>query len=157
MLPTASPELYGGFWQRFGALLLDYLLFVLAWALLLLGASQFSGAVTGFIGWTSGSFLLLALGAWLYWAGFESSPLMATPAKYASGLRVTDMDGKRISFIRATVRFFAKLLSYLPFCAGFVLAGVTLRKQALHDLIARTVVVHARSLAEAAGGELESG
>jgi uncharacterized RDD family membrane protein YckC len=55
---------------------------------------------------------------------------------------VTDVNGQRISFMHATGRFFAKIVSGLiPFGIGYIMAGFTQRKQALHDMIASTLVV----------------
>jgi uncharacterized RDD family membrane protein YckC len=55
---------------------------------------------------------------------------------------VTDVNGQRISFLHATGRFFAKIVSGLiPLGIGYIMAGFTQRKQALHDMIASTLVV----------------
>jgi uncharacterized RDD family membrane protein YckC len=59
----------------------------------------------------------------------------------ALGIRVTDLDGGRISFGRATGRYFGKILSGLILGIGFLMAAFTERKQALHDLLAGTLVV----------------
>jgi uncharacterized RDD family membrane protein YckC len=58
------------------------------------------------------------------------------------GLKVTDLEGRRISFLRATARHFAKIVSGMILLIGFIMAGFTERKQALHDMIAGTLVVH---------------
>jgi uncharacterized RDD family membrane protein YckC len=77
---------------------------------------------------------------WLYFAGMESSGRQATFGKSVMSLRVTNYDGQRISFGHATGRFFAKLISGLiPFGIGYLMAGFTEKKQALHDLIAGTL------------------
>ncbi|MBS4074818.1 RDD family protein [Ameyamaea chiangmaiensis] len=86
------------------------------------------------------SFLLPAL----YYILFEASALRATPGKLACRMRVTDLHGRRIGLLRAGVRYFAKFLSLLTLGVGFLMAGWTLRKQALHDLIAETVVIRSR-------------
>lgn len=78
---------------------------------------------------------------WLYYAGFESSRLQGTPGKILMGIRVTDIDGQRLSFPRASLRFFWKQLT-LPI--GFVLAISTGRRQALHDLLAGSLVLFGR-------------
>ena len=90
-----------------------------------------------------GVFILLAIvGNWLYYACFESSSWQATPGKKVLNLSVTDLTGTRISFGRASGRFFAKFVSRLiPLGIGFILAGITERKQALHDMIASTLVL----------------
>lgn len=79
---------------------------------------------------------------WLYYAAMESSVRQATLGKSILSLRVTSSEGRRLSFGHATGRFFAKLVSGLiPFAIGYIMAAFTARKQALHDLIAGTVVV----------------
>ncbi|MBS3800254.1 MAG: RDD family protein, partial [Thioalkalivibrio sp.] len=57
------------------------------------------------------------------------------------GLRVVDFDGERISFARATGRHFASILSGLTLGIGYIMVAFTRRRQALHDLIAQTLVV----------------
>jgi uncharacterized RDD family membrane protein YckC len=54
---------------------------------------------------------------------------------------VTDAQGNRIRFGRATGRYFGKILSGLILYIGFMMAGCTPRKQALHDMLADTLVV----------------
>ena len=78
---------------------------------------------------------------WAYFAIFESSARQATLGKMAIGIKVTDVDGRRISLIRATGRFFAKILSGLILLIGYIMAAFTARKQALHDILAGTLVV----------------
>jgi len=79
--------------------------------------------------------------SWLYFALLESGPAQATYGKRVLGLRVTDMAGERIGFGRASGRFFGKIVSGLTFYIGFMMAGFTERKQALHDMMAGTLVV----------------
>jgi uncharacterized RDD family membrane protein YckC len=81
------------------------------------------------------------IGAWLYFAKLESGPQQSTYGKRVMGLRVTDLTGQRISFGRASGRFFGKIISGMTFYIGFIMAGVTQRKQALHDMMADTLVV----------------
>jgi uncharacterized RDD family membrane protein YckC len=88
-----------------------------------------------------GILIILAL-QWLYFAGLESSARQATIGKSVMSLRVTDLEGQRLSFGHATGRFFAKLVSGLiPFLIGYLMAAFTEKKQALHDLIAGTLVL----------------
>ena len=80
--------------------------------------------------------------SWLYEAMMESSEYQGTLGKMAIGLIVTDMQGQRISFGRASGRFFAKLITGLvPLYIGFIMAGFTEKKQALHDMIASCLVL----------------
>jgi uncharacterized RDD family membrane protein YckC len=77
---------------------------------------------------------------WLYFTLMESSPLQATLGKAAIGILVTDAEGGRISALRANGRYWAKIISAIPLGFGYLMAGFTLRRQALHDLIAGTLV-----------------
>jgi len=79
--------------------------------------------------------------SWLYFAGFEGSGLQATPGKRIFGMRVADLDGDPISFGAATGRFLGKAVSSLIFGIGYLMAAFTSKKQALHDMIAGTVVL----------------
>jgi uncharacterized RDD family membrane protein YckC len=88
-----------------------------------------------------GGLLILVVLTWLYFAGLESSAWQATLGKRATRLQVTDRTGRRLSFGRATGRFFAKAISAITLLIGYLVAAFTPRKQALHDLIAGTVVV----------------
>ena len=85
--------------------------------------------------------LLVIVVPWLYYAGFESSRGQATPGKVLMRLEVTDLEGNRISFGRATLRFFAKFISVLIIFIGFIMIGLTKKRQGLHDKIAGTLVL----------------
>ena len=54
---------------------------------------------------------------------------------------VTDANGNPISFGRATGRHFGKIISALTLLIGYIMAGFTEKKQALHDMIAGCLVV----------------
>jgi uncharacterized RDD family membrane protein YckC len=72
----------------------------------------------------------------------ESSSWQGTLGKRALSIEVTDMAGQRISFGRASGRHFSKLITNLiPFAIGYILAGFTEKKQALHDMIASCLVL----------------
>ena len=81
------------------------------------------------------------VGPWLYTALFESSAMQATPGKKAIGLKVTDLQGNRISFGRATGRYFAEWITGMTLFVGYVMVAFTQKRQTLHDMIAGTVVV----------------
>jgi len=78
---------------------------------------------------------------WLYFAIFESSPRQATPGKMMLGIFVTDIYGRRISFLRALGRTLGKVLSKAFCYLGYILALFTDRSQAFHDLLANTLVL----------------
>jgi uncharacterized RDD family membrane protein YckC len=77
---------------------------------------------------------------WLYFALQESSAAQATLGKRLLGIRVTDTLGNRLTFGRATGRHFGKIVSGLILGIGYIMAGFTEKKQALHDIMAETLV-----------------
>jgi uncharacterized RDD family membrane protein YckC len=78
---------------------------------------------------------------WFYYVILESSWFKSTPGKMMVGIVVTDAEGKKISLIRANQRYWGKYLSMLPLYIGFIMSGVTKKKQALHDKMSKTLVV----------------
>lgn len=76
-----------------------------------------------------------------YFVLTESSALRGTIGKHMMGIRVTDLNGRRIRVGRAFRRYLARLVSAMPAWYGFAMAGLTSRKQALHDFLAGTLVV----------------
>lgn len=151
--PSARPQVYyAGFWLRFIALLIDWIIlgFVLGIAVILplLGRELDSfrgGNPFDMFPLYSPRFLairgLLLMGGWIYFALLESSARQATLGKKALGLEVTDMQGRRVSFGRATGRYFGKLISGFILLIGYIMAGFTEKKQALHDILAGTLVI----------------
>ena len=140
---------YASFGKRFLAALLDGVIlmiisilvgFVLGLILgILLGNSDSAKVTAGLVSNIAG----IVIG-WLYYAKQESSPKQATIGKDALGIVVTDLEGKRISFTKATVRHFSKILSGLILLIGYIMADFTEKKQGLHDMIAGTLVVNKR-------------
>jgi uncharacterized RDD family membrane protein YckC len=120
---------YAGFWLRFVANLVDGVIITVISAVL--EAILKDGIL----------YAILLILPWLYYAGFESSESMATPGKILLNIKVVDLNGNRISFGRATARHFGKILSALILYIGFIMAGFTKRKQALHDIIAKCLVI----------------
>lgn len=120
---------YAGFWLRFVALIIDgFILFVVNWAL---------GRIFG----AGSESILNTLVSWLYFSLMECSKKQGTLGKMALAIKVTDLSGERISFGRATGRFFAKIISGFILLIGYFMAGWTEKKQALHDMIASSLVV----------------
>lgn len=151
---------YAGFWIRFIAYIIDsfiisFLEFIIVLPLLgLFGVKVFelstirdlknadpdllipviASAITGLS-------LTILLITWFYYALLQSGARQATVGKMALGLKVTDVNGDRLTFARASLRYFSKILSGLIMMLGYIMAGFTPKKQALHDYIANTYVV----------------
>lgn len=132
---------YASFWVRFVALLIDGLfMWILSALILLLLGLPLSPELNDYEGRLKLNFISI-VASWLYYAGFESSSYQATPGKQAMGIFVTDTEGYSISFARASTRYFGRLLSGLTLLLGYIMAAFTERRQALHDLIAKTLVL----------------
>jgi uncharacterized RDD family membrane protein YckC len=146
---------YAGFWLRFVAVIIDGIVLYFVQKLLFLPFGLGMGMrgifhgrhpqnFNDFIPYI-GMFIRVAIiGAiikWLYFSIMESSGWQATLGKKALGLTVTDLEGRRVSFGRATGRYFAKIISALILFIGYIMAGFTEKKQALHDMIAGTLVL----------------
>jgi uncharacterized RDD family membrane protein YckC len=148
--PIAVRYIYAGFWRRAVAYILDAILLGFTIGVLVLGPlMQHAGLSTNnpWVLFTDANRqvfavnLLVQMAFWPYWALMESSPWRATFGKKLLNLEVTDLSGKRLSFSRASGRYFAKIISGLTLMVGFLMAGFTARKQALHDMLASTLVV----------------
>jgi uncharacterized RDD family membrane protein YckC len=151
---------YAGFWLRVLAYLIDTIVLGVFAVPILIGGAMALG-IGGMIanmphnqdpfenGLPPAFALFLTLcvgvgvfGTWLYFALLESSEWQGTAGKKALGLIVTDMAGQRISFMRATGRHFGKIVtSFIPLGIGYAMAGFTQKRQALHDMIASTLVL----------------
>jgi uncharacterized RDD family membrane protein YckC len=77
----------------------------------------------------------------LYHPLMESSGSRGTLGKIFCGLTVADLSGRRIGFSWAFVRNLARILDVLTLDIGYMMAGWTRRKQALHDFVAQTIVL----------------
>jgi uncharacterized RDD family membrane protein YckC len=147
--PAAPQVRYGGFWIRLVAAFIDGILIqmvVLPLSLILrvvIGLAALAVRMPGRGTHIVASIVIYTFGflvAWIYEASMESSSRQATLGKMALNLAVVDLQGNRISFARASGRHFAKFLSGMILLIGYIMAGFTERKQALHDVIAGTLV-----------------
>lgn len=143
--------LYAGFWKRLVAKVIDQFMLGIAGlfigglfggiGLLLVGGAEYESKSVGdtveLVGFLTGIVL-----NWLYFTLFESSSYQTTPGKLAIGIKVTDLEGRRISFARANGRYWGKIVSGIIFLIGYIMAGFTERKQALHDIMAGCLVVN---------------
>ena len=141
--PEVAPAAYATFGQRLLAFILDafiigFVSLAITGFLSLFGLASFvEEDVSNII---ASNFEGILIG-WLYEAVMTSSYRQGTFGKMAFGIKVTDMNGNRLSFGRASARHFAKYLSNITCLIGYLVALFTERKQALHDLIAGTVVL----------------
>ena len=154
---------YAGFWLRFAAYIIDQFVIGIAGLILAVpfivaivafginlsvmnSASDFFDQggwmmISGIIGLIVLVALLSVVMKWLYYALMESSKYGGTLGKMAVSIKVVDLEGNRISFGRATGRYFSRIITNMTLLIGYILAGVTQKKQALHDMTASCLVI----------------
>ena len=158
MSEEQKPVNYAGFWIRFVAFIIDWLLlnfltFILIVPILgMIGFATFGIAEINNMEPEELGLAILAIAAplsianiimyWLYFALQQSSSWQATIGKRAVGVIVTDLNGERLTFTTASVRYLGRVISNMTMLIGYIIAGFTQKKQALHDMIAGTYVVY---------------
>jgi uncharacterized RDD family membrane protein YckC len=149
---TVPAFVYAGFWWRVLAYIIDVIVVAVPFNLLAgsmgfglpmmadperMSPAQLQAYISTLTSYQGISLVV----AWLYFAILESSSWQGTVGKKVLGILVTDHNGQRIGFGRATGRYFAKILSAIILLIGFMMVGWTQRKQGLHDMIASTLCV----------------
>ncbi|MGF6496070.1 putative RDD family membrane protein YckC [Luteibacter sp. 621] len=164
---TVAPE-YAGFWLRFGAWVIDYILITIPSTFIAM-AMGFQHAITTFFAQMETNqsaamtayldevrpiaYVVLLIG-FVYYVLFESSKWQATPGKLAVGIRVTDTAGQRLTAGRAAGRNLIRLANAVPFLSilpmvFYITAAFSERKQGIHDMLAGTYVLTGRADARA--------
>ena len=122
--PTKN-KIYAGFWYRFLAGLIDYIILAII------------SVILGFIpiiGW-----ILMIFLYWLYFAIQHSSTSQATLGMKALDIKICSENQGKIGFWRASGNYFVSSLSAMLLFIGFFMIGFTARKQGLHNFISRTL------------------
>lgn len=158
-----SDAKYAGFWLRFVAYLIDNIIIQILQSLIVLPFLAVLGLSIASQGYGFDfeemmqedlfEFIAMAISAIstlllitlaiqvLYYSLMEASKFQGTLGKMALGLIVTDMKGQPVDFPKALLRNLGKIISSMLFAIGYILAGFTDKKQALHDIIAGALVV----------------
>jgi len=124
---------YAGFGIRFGSGLIDFIILLIPSTLAIALEREVLGEFGGII--------ILTIVWWLYYALLESSERQASIGKKALGLIVIDSEGRKITFWRATSRFFISLISALIYGIGYIMIAFNKKKQGLHDWMTDTFVL----------------
>ncbi|MBX2913945.1 MAG: RDD family protein [Cyclobacteriaceae bacterium] len=152
---------YAGFWLRFVAVIIDGIIlwviqsfiFVPILAAMGLGFAgaaetmdfsdpeQAAGMFASIMALMGGYWILSITLNVIYHTLMEASKFQGSVGKLALGLRVTDLQGNKLDFVKALVRNLCKLISNFTILIGYIMAGFTEKKQALHDMIASTLVL----------------
>lgn len=126
--------MYAGFWKRFGAYLIDYVLvailtYVIFFCMGLAMAPLLQSQSDQMPAWAGILLILVIVGfLLLYYVYAESSPWQATVGKRILGIKVTDEHGNRISFWRSLGRRAAMAISAFTFLIGYMMCGWTARR-----------------------------
>ncbi len=146
----AQAEVIGnpaGFWIRLAAFLMDNVVVDIATVLItaLLTDISIEHAALELVGveegWTTtiiSNILLMA-----YWT-FTTAQWGQTVGKAILGLKVTRTDGSRLSYGRSFARYWAYVVSALPFALGFIAIALSSQKRGWHDFLCDTRVVNVR-------------
>ena len=136
------PEGYAPYWKRVVAAIVDGILWVVA-SLTLWTVSWMVAVLAAGGGYNVYAIIVLALFlGWPYNALMESSPWQATPGKMLVDIQVCDMQGNPIGFRRASGRYFSKFFSTALLGLGFLLPLFRIDRMALHDRMAKTLVIN---------------
>jgi uncharacterized RDD family membrane protein YckC len=138
IIPPAH-MIYAGFWYRFLARILDTVVLAVMLGMLTAVVLAISPELSPMWDKLVIAGFVLSL---LYFVLGESSGKQGTFGKQMAGLKVTDANGGRLSFMHAFGRYVAHFISMLPLGFGCLLSVFTSRQQTLHDLIAKTLVLH---------------
>jgi uncharacterized RDD family membrane protein YckC len=152
--PTSVAQLrpvFAGFWLRACAFVIDNLIMGFLFTILIASdpaAFLVNPDLTAMPlklvpPFTPLGFLVIYLMMWLYFTAFEGSAWQATPGKRILRIYVTDLEGRPLTVSRAAIRNVARMISGLVL-VGYFIAGFTEKKQALHDMIAGSLVVRRR-------------
>ena len=132
---------YAGFWIRLGAVLIDLMVMgvVLYIPSTVIYGSEYWVGDQFFYGFWDlmFSYVLPLVGTIWFWLRFSG-----TPGKMALKLKIVDAGtGNKLTFGQAIGRYFAYMLSAIPFFLGYIWVGFDKRKQGWHDKLAGTVVI----------------
>jgi uncharacterized RDD family membrane protein YckC len=144
--PPAPAVHYAGFWRRVAAMLVDVLLLFFPGTILRVGVGMPppwspQPMKDGEMGLYLTVFAITTVFTWLYSALLESSRWRGTLGQQLLDMRVGDGRDRRISFGRATARYFAQYLSAALCLVGYLFNLWTPRRQTLHDMVAGCVFV----------------
>jgi len=132
---------YAGFWIRLGATLIDTLIMMIVLMVpltFIYGEQYWFGDefINGFWDLILGYVVPVIATIW-FWLRF-----LGTPGKMALKLKIVDAKtGNKLSLGQAIGRYFAYIVSMLPFFLGFIWIGIDPKKQGWHDKLAGTVVI----------------
>ncbi|WP_185819849.1 RDD family protein [Salibacterium salarium] len=157
MLKSSGGEEFAGFWLRVAAVLIDSIvvavpLNILSFIAIIILVFSLSGGSPNVDNGTQAQIALMCFIVYLlcglitpfYYTIFHCSKWQATIGKKAVGIKVIDYNGGKISFWKSFGRYFGYVLSGMILGIGYIMAGFTKNKEALHDMMSSTLVIKKR-------------
>lgn len=133
---------YARFWARYAAAFID--------GIILFAVSFIIGFVFGFVAEAAGlegeigeilSTIISIIVGWIYFI-YLTHTKQATIGKKALHLKVVDESGTRLTLGKIILReTIGKIISAIIIYVGYIMAAFTEKKQGLHDIMAKSVVV----------------
>jgi len=140
------PQYYGSFDQRLTASALDWFFVLLVCIPLAFIVSVFIADQQLRIMVAFSLAIIVPLVKIIYHIIMECSARQATFGKQIIRIKVSDMEGNRISFGRSLWRNIAKIISVAPFFLGYLFCFFNKTQQCMHDMLAETLVIKDRLL-----------
>ena len=139
-----APQYFASFDQRLLASVIDFFFIIIGYIgfmlLCFIDVTEKSDRITLFL-----SFLPLVLVIkFLYAIIAEASAKQGTIGKQLLNIKVTDLQGSRISLGKAFLRNTAKILSVIPLFFGYLYSFLNKKQQCWHDIAANTLVIKDR-------------
>jgi uncharacterized RDD family membrane protein YckC len=134
---------YAGFWIRFGAKFIDWIIIGGISFVILMPAGFLMGTRSS----SSSDYIIPVLIQLLNWvipavyATWFLGKFGATPGKMACRLKVVTAANERVSYLKALGRHFAEMLSSIILLIGYIMAAFDDQKRTLHDRICDTRVI----------------
>lgn len=131
---------YAGFWIRFGAFMIDWIIVIVLYApLLFIYSKEYFHSeqfIDGFLGVLLSYVVPFVATIW-FWLKF-----FGTPGKMVAKLKIVDAKtSNKLTILQAIGRYFAYIPAMLPFGLGLIWVGIDKKKQGWHDKLAGTVVI----------------
>lgn len=141
---AVAPQYFGSFDQRLLASVIDWFMVSTGFVIVALGLAlathnQLMRSVIAF-----SLIVIIPLANFIYHVVMESSAKQATYGKQILKIKVTDMEGRRITTGRAVGRNLCRFFSVITLYIGYLMSFFNKKQQCLHDMVAGTLVVRDR-------------
>ena len=139
-----APQYFASFDQRLLASVIDHFMIFGIYIVIILISFIFIEGKDQRIMAATTPFPIIFLVKIIYGILAESSSRQATIGKRILNIKVTDMEGSRITFGKSLARNLSRIFSVLPVFFGYLYCFLNKKNQCWHDIAAETLVVKDR-------------